>query len=71
MARAVEDVMTEEEKGYLRRGRNAKSATVPKNADPADYRIATGFEAMLGALYLGEKWDRLNKIIEHCLGMAE
>ena len=39
-------------KQIYKRGRNAKSATVPKNADVRDYRMATGFEALVGYLYL-------------------
>jgi len=45
-------LLTEEELNIVRRGRNAKSATVPKNADITDYRYATGFESLLGFLYL-------------------
>ena len=40
--------LTEEEQNIYRRGRNAKSSTVAKNATPSDYRKATGFEALLG-----------------------
>lgn len=71
LAKGLEAVLTDEEKGYLRRGRNAKSATVPKNADAVEYRLATGFESMIGALYLAQNWDRLNIIIEHCLAMIK
>ena len=42
---------TEEEAGVFRRGRNAHSGTVPKNAQVSDYRIATGLEALIGYLY--------------------
>ena len=44
--------LTEEEAGVFRRGRNAKSNTLPKNADVMDYRHATGLEAVFGYLYL-------------------
>ncbi|MBB6625022.1 Mini-ribonuclease 3 [Clostridium gasigenes] len=48
--------LTEEELYIFKRGRNTKSATVPKNADVRDYRAATGFEALIGYLYLiGDK----------------
>ena len=48
----IRDALTEEEEGVFRRGRNAKSFTVPKNADLMDYRHATGLEALFGYLYL-------------------
>lgn len=54
--------LTDEEKNIVRRGRNAKSGTVPKNADIGEYRYATGFEALLGYLYLTEQTDRLMEI---------
>jgi len=54
--------LTEDEKNMVRRGRNAKSGTVPKNADIGDYRRATGLEALLGYLYLSGKMERLTEI---------
>lgn len=59
----IEPLLTDEESEIYRRGRNAKSATVPKNADVTDYRIATGFEALLGYLYLSEKSERLYELM--------
>lgn len=56
--------LNDEELAIYKRGRNAKSATVPKNADVLDYRIATGFEALIGYLYLTEQNERLNYILE-------
>ena len=53
------------------RGRNAKSATVPKNADVRDYRMATGFEALVGYLYLSGKKDRLEFIFNKSIEMME
>lgn len=64
----IEEILTEEEMAVYKRGRNAKSATVPKNADVRDYRMATGFEALVGYLYLIGDKERLelifNKSIE-------
>lgn len=64
----VEELLNEEEKAVYKRGRNAKSPTVPKNADVRDYRMATGFEALIGYLYLIGDKERLefifNKSIE-------
>lgn len=66
----IEELLNEEEKYIYKRGRNAKSATVPKNADVRDYRMATGFEALVGYLYLINDKERLefvfNKSIEVC-----
>lgn len=61
--RAIENILTEEELRVLKWGRNAKSNTVPKNADVGDYRMATGFETLLGFLYLSDKADRLETIM--------
>ena len=61
--RAIENILTEEELRVLKWGRNAKSNTVPKNADVADYRMATGFETLLGFLYLSDRTDRLETIM--------
>lgn len=59
--------LTEEEEAIYKRGRNAKSATVPKNAIVSDYRAATGFEALIGALYIDKKKERLNEILERSM----
>lgn len=59
MIDAIEELLTEEEKDINRRGRNAKSATMAKHASMAEYRKATGFEALLGYLYLQDKMDRI------------
>jgi ribonuclease-3 family protein len=60
----IEDMLTPEEKNIVRRGRNAKSATVPKNANISDYRYATGFEALLGYLYLKKRYFRLMELLK-------
>lgn len=51
LVRQIADELTDEEQEIVRRGRNAKTSP-PKNADPNDYRLSTGFEALLGYLYL-------------------
>ena len=55
--------LTEEEADVFRRGRNAKCGVVPKNADPLDYRKATGFEALMGWLYLTGRSERLETLL--------
>lgn len=59
----IEEYLTEEEDRVLKWGRNAKSGRVPKNADATDYRWATGFEALLGYLYLKGDTERLEEIL--------
>lgn len=58
---------TEEEKDIIRRGRNAVANTVPKNTDVITYKIATGFEALIGFLYLKDDIKRLEEIIAKCI----
>lgn len=55
--------LTEEEQAAYRRGRNAHSPTMAKNATMADYRRATGFEALMGYLYLEDRMDRLMELV--------
>lgn len=63
MIMALEEELTEEERAVYHRGRNAKSYTSAKNASIADYRKATGLEALFGYLYLQGKMDRLLALI--------
>lgn len=65
------DELTEEEKNIVRRGRNAKSGTVPKHADLGEYRYATGFEALLGYLFLTGRTYRLMQIGEWIIKTSE
>lgn len=59
MIEALEEDLTEEELEIYRRGRNAKSPTMAKNASMAEYRKATGFEALMGYLYLQDEFERI------------
>ena len=67
MAEVLLDEMTDTEKDIYRRGRNAKSHTKAKNATVMDYRSATGFEALMGYLYLTDEMDRILKLISIAL----
>ncbi|PAE36952.1 Mini-ribonuclease 3 [Bacillus sp. 7884-1] len=58
-----ENLLTEEELAVVKRGRNAKSGTVPKNTDVQTYHYSTAFEALLGFLYLTERTERLEELI--------
>lgn len=60
----MEEYLTEEEYQIYKRGRNAHSPTMAKNATMTDYRRATGFEALVGYLYLKEDFQRLVDIIK-------
>lgn len=64
MVKILLPLLTEEEEGIYRRGRNAKSYTVAKNASVNDYRRATGFEALLGYLYLRGETERLLELVK-------
>lgn len=70
MAHAQSDIvhqlaksLTEREQYIVKRGRNAKSATVPKNANITEYKYATGFEALIGYLYIKGEIQRLMEIL--------
>jgi ribonuclease-3 family protein len=56
--------LTPEEQDIVRRGRNAKSGTIPKNADVTEYKYATGFESLLGYLYLKREYSRLMEVLK-------
>ena len=60
----LEPVLTEEEAGVLRRGKNSSKATVAKHATPREYRASTGFECLLGYLYLKGRNDRIVELFE-------
>ena len=62
----IEGLLTEEEMAVFKRGRNTKSS-VPKNADVQEYRMATGFEAVIGYLYITEQSERLNYILDEII----
>jgi len=55
--------LTEEELDYFKRGRNSNSPTMAKNAGPVDYMNATGFEALIGFLFMDNQEERLDYII--------
>ncbi|KQL52103.1 ribonuclease III [Heyndrickxia shackletonii] len=65
------EILTEEELAVVRRGRNAKSGTVPKNTDVLTYRHSTAFEALIGYLYLIDNQIRLQTIIDMAVAIAE
>ena len=64
MMRVLQEHLTEEEHAVYKRGRNAKSVSPAKNQSVTDYRRATGFEALLGYLYLKKEWQRILDLVK-------
>lgn len=67
----IESILTEDEMRVLKWGRNAKSNTTPKNADVTDYRMATGFETLIGYLYLNGENERLAHLMHKAYEAAQ
>ena len=67
MSRALSDELTLEEESVRRRGHNSHPGHTAKNAGRAEYLEATGFEALIGYLYLSGRYERLTQLI--CLGL--
>lgn len=59
----LQEVFTEEEMTVYKRGRNTRSHTMAKNAEMVDYRMATGFEAVMGYLHLKQEYGRMLELI--------
>ncbi|MBQ9063827.1 MAG: ribonuclease III [Blautia sp.] len=64
VAASIEPLLSDEEASVYRRGRNAHSYTMAKNASMSDYRRATGVEALVGYLYLQGKTDRILELLK-------
>lgn len=71
MMRAMQPCLTQFEHSIYRRGRNAKSVSPAKNQSITDYRRATGFEALIGYLYLKKEYERLMNLIRIGLDSLE
>ena len=67
MMKVLEEILTVEEADIYRRGRNAKSPTMAKNATMSDYRNATGFEALMGYLYLKDEFPRIVELVKYAI----
>lgn len=63
----IEESLNEVEKSYVKKGRNAKSHSSPKNADLVDYKYATGLECLFGYLYLTGQDRRIEEIFQKIL----
>ena len=66
-----QDLLTSEELGIFKRGRNAKSYSKAKNTSQADYNKSSGFEAVMGYLYLTDQVGRLEELINWCTRSVE
>ncbi len=69
--RAMADDLPEEEQAVVRRARNHKPHSVPKHADVMDYKWATAFEALIGALHLAGEEERCTMLMERAATIAE
>lgn len=70
IVQALMDKLTEEEQAVYRRGKNSKPHTTAKNASVTDYMKATGFEAVIGYLYLTDRMDRVLELVGKGLELA-
>lgn len=66
-----EAILSDEEEAIVRRGRNAKSGTVPKNTEVQTYRYSTAFEALLGYHHLSGNEERLNELLAYTYSIIE
>ncbi len=62
--KALIEGLTEDETTLVKRARNRRITSKPKNADPVDYKMATAFEALIGALYMDGRSHRMEEIIQ-------
>lgn len=67
----LEEVLSEKEKRIIKRGRNTKSHSNPKGASLIDYKYSTGFEALVGYLYLTNQNERLEELFNHIIKLKK
>lgn len=67
----IMEELSEEEQGLVKRARNKKISTKPKNADPVVYKWATAFEALIGFLYLSKNLERMEEIIFQAIELID
>lgn len=67
----INEILTDEEKEIVRRGRNTENHHLPKNANPQDYMYATAFEALIGYLYLTKRDERLQEILKETIKVID
>nr|WP_298056337.1 ribonuclease III domain-containing protein [uncultured Lachnoanaerobaculum sp.] len=64
IVKLISDNLSEEEYTVFKRGRNSSPHTMAKNASMSDYKYATGFEALIGFLYLDNRCDRALELVK-------
>ena len=67
IVKKIKDKLTEEEQDIIRRGRNTENHHVAKNANLGDYSMSTGFEALIGYLYMTRQDERLKEVLNLCI----
>ena len=67
----MNDFLTEEEQKLVKRARNKRATSRPKNADPRKYKLATGFEALIGALHMDKDDARLEEVLAEAVRIIE
>lgn len=67
----IMDILTDEEIAIYKRGRNTNIATVSKNVDVVEYKKATGFECLIGYLYIKKENSRLDELVKKCIECFE
>ena len=67
----ISPMLVEKEISILKRGRNAQSSSIPKNANPAEYRRATGVEALFGYLYFCNQHERIDELFDVAINLFE
>ena len=60
----MKNFLTEDEVRLVKRARNHKTSSHPRGADPVEYKLATGFEALVGDLYVRDELSRLGEVID-------
>ncbi len=70
VAKKLWDKLSEEEQETLKRGRNAKTGSTPRNMDIVDYRLATGLEYLLGLLYITGREERLSELFQEIIKLS-
>ena len=71
MRKLVNGFLTEDEIRLYKRARNHRTLSRSKNTDPRTYKVATGFESLIGYLFLAEESDRLDEVIEEAIRIIE
>lgn len=69
--RLMEGFLTEEETRLVKRARNHTQTSKPRGSTPIDYKLATGYEALIGYLYLAGKEERLHQVVEETIRAIE